>query len=102
MGIGVGEEFEFAALSPAQFEAFMSAEGPGNQEFPPGPELTMTVVGIGDYTADRLQSSEANATAYVSTAFSHLYTSDAGHLGGPSGLGGLGYLWLDRSERSPT
>ena len=96
LGIGVGEEFEFAALSPAQFEAFMSEEGPGNQEFPPGPELTMTVVGIGDYTADRLQSSEANATAYVSTAFSRLHASDAGHLGGPSGHGGLGYLWLDR------
>ena len=96
LGLGVGEVFMFAAPSPAQLEYFFSGEAAGDQEFEPGPQLKLTIVGIGDYTVDQLLTSEGNATAYVSTAFSRRHAAEAGHLGGPSGLGGWGYLWLDR------
>ncbi|HSB85122.1 MAG TPA: FtsX-like permease family protein, partial [Ilumatobacteraceae bacterium] len=94
----VGDELAFAAVSPGGLELLFSADGPGDQELPPGPELTLTIVGIGDYMVDRVQISSSNATAYVSTSFSVRHASEAGHLGGPSGLGGLGYIWLDAPD----
>ncbi len=98
LGLGVGDEFEFAALSPSTLEAIFSEAGPGDQELQSGPQLTLTVVGIGEYMIDRLERSGNNATAYVSTAFSRRHASDAGHLGGASGHGGLGYLWFDHGD----
>ena len=94
LGIGVGDEFAFAAVSPSALEVFLSKAGPGDQELQPGPQLTMRIVGIGDYMVDRVERSESNATAYVSMAFSRRHASDAGHFGGSSGHGGLAYLWL--------
>jgi FtsX-like permease family protein len=98
LGLGVGDGFDFSALSPSQLESIFSAEGPGDEPLPPGPKLTLTIVGIGDFMIDRLQTSESNATAYVSTAFSQSYASVAGHLGGPSGIRGFGYLWSEGDD----
>jgi hypothetical protein len=99
LGLGIGDELEFAALSPEQLEAIFSEEGPGDQQLAPGPRLALTIVGIGDYFVDRVQISGTNATAYVSMAFSRRHASDAGHLGGTTGIRGLGYLWVsDKTE----
>ena len=95
LGLGVGDQFEFAAVSPSALEVFFSDEGPGDEELQPGPLLTMKVVGVGEYLIDSVERSKSNATAYVSSAFSRRHASDAGHLGGSSGHGGLAYVWLD-------
>jgi putative ABC transport system permease protein len=98
LGLGVGDAFDFGAISPLQLESIFSAEGPGDEALPPGPQLTLTIVGIGEFMIDHLLTSESEATAYVSTAFSRRHASAAGHLGGPSGVGGAGYLWLDGDD----